>query len=189
MRAWWSAGKSGFATLPSINIKQLDDLYEEHKQLTAAIYGQSDAWRSLDAVVLKFSDDSRIKLLEIRERIDAITAGPLKALKDKLELIDAQSFDRLKLQFQSIGDEAKKAFIGMEESWFKAFLFGEQRAQEGIKNVADNFDLLMDQIKAMEKSHDMAGIGRLLDEQIAKLKRIKRMKVEGTQPPSDHCRE
>jgi hypothetical protein len=153
-------------------IKQLDDLYEEHKQLTAAIYGQSDAWRSLDGVVLKFSDDSRIKLLEIRERIDAITGGPLKVFKDKLELIDAQSFDRLKLQFQSIADEAKKAFIGMEESWFKAFLFGEQGAQEGIKNVADNFDLLMDQIKAMEKSHDMAGIGRLLDEQITKTKEI-----------------
>lgn len=158
----------GFATAAVEKIKQLDELYEEHKQLIAAIYGQSEAWRSLDAVVLKFSDDSRIKLLEIRERIDAITVGPLKALKDKLELIDAQSFDRLKLQFQSIAHEAKKAFVGMEEGWFKAFLFGERGAQEGIQNVAQTFDLVMDQIKAMEKRHDMAGIGRLLDEQITK---------------------
>lgn len=166
------SGVVGFATAAVEKIKQLDDLYEEHKQLIAAIYGQSEAWRSLDAVVLKFSDDSRIKLLEIRERIDAITVGPLKALKDKLELIDAQSFDRLKLQFQSIADEAKKAFVGMEESSFKAFLFGERHAQEAIKNIADGFDLLMDQIKAKEKSHDIAGIGRLLDEQITKTKEI-----------------
>lgn len=149
-------------------ITEMYQLNEEHKQITAAIYGESAAWRALRLDATNFADDTRIRLLEIRERIDAITAGPLTVLKDRLQRIDAVSFEQLKQQFKSIADEANKGFAGMQESRLMALVLGDSDVQESIKAVADNFQLIMDRINSAEKHHDVAAIGRVLDEEILK---------------------
>lgn len=149
-------------------IKNISDLIEQHKQVEKAIAGQTPAWEALQQSQEKFSETTKIKLLEIRERIDAITQGPLTVFKDKLALIDAQAFDQLKQQFKSLSDEATKAFAAMEEGRFQQIIFGTLGAQAGIKEVGDRFRLTMADIKAAEKSGNMDAIGAIIDRQIKK---------------------
>src|SRR5207245_144405 len=92
--------------------------------------------------------------------------------KTRLEIIDAQSLDQIKSQFDTLAKEATKAFTAMEEGWFKAFLLGDKASQEGIRNVHDNFSVILKDIKEMEKAGNTAGIGKLLDDQIAKTKEL-----------------
>lgn len=56
----------------------------------------------------------------------------------------------------------------MEEGKPKPLLFGDGAAHQGIKNVADNFDLLMANIEKAEKAKNVGATGRLIEEQIRK---------------------
>ncbi len=150
--------------------KAIDQLVEKHKAMTDALYGQGAVWDGIRDTASKFADQTKIKLLELQIKIDDFTKGPLSSLGAKLALIDAQTMDQLKGEFDSLEKVAKKAFADMEESGFKAFLFHEGGAQKGIKNVADNFDQITASLKSMEKAGDMPAIGQFLDQQIQKTK-------------------
>ncbi|HEY1525617.1 MAG TPA: hypothetical protein VGH51_05200 [Candidatus Angelobacter sp.] len=147
---------------------KLSELIEQHRQMVQAIEGQGPAWEALKQSTENFSDNTKIKLLEVRERIDSITQGPLAVFKDKLALIDAQTLDQLKKQFKSLSDEATKAFAAMEEGWFKQVIFGTSGAQKGIKEVGDRFRLTMDDIKAAQQSGNLDAIAGIIDKQIKK---------------------
>lgn len=177
VRGVLAAAFSGIVAIAFIGIigsviDKIGDLIEEHRKMSAAIQGNGEAWTALDDDVDNFADHTKLKLTEVQERIDTINKDYLAAFKDKLEIIDAQSFEKLKQEFKSLGDEAAKAFLAMEEGQFKAFLLHESASQAGIKNVADSFDLLMTQIKKAEKDKDLEGISRLIDGQIAKTEEL-----------------
>jgi lambda family phage tail tape measure protein len=167
--------QQGFAlalpALAAVEIgKAFGELIDKHHALTAALAGQGEQWESITMTALRFADQTKIKLLELQVHIDDITKGPLSTFKEKLALIDAQTLDQLRGEFDTLEKEAKKAFAGMEESAFQAFIFGESGAQKGIKNVGENLELITKHLKDMEKAGNMSGISAYLDTQIAKTK-------------------
>jgi hypothetical protein len=147
---------------------KLKELMDEHDKLTAAIYGSGGAWKAVESTASTFSANTQIKLLEIQQRVDELNKNQSAALKDKLQIISLQNFDKLKEELSFLGDAGKKAFQSMEEGSTKAFLFGDGAAQKNIKRIADDYELLVEQIEGAAKAKNLKGIGSLLDEQITK---------------------
>jgi lambda family phage tail tape measure protein len=93
------------------------------------------------------------EFLSLQIQLDKLANDNAKALRDQLQLIDAQSLSNLQKQFEQLSTESDKAFDAMRQSWFKTLLtFGNNSTVTSVEGgIGEFFTALWDKVTPSNK--------------------------------------
>ena len=111
------------------------------------------------------------EVLKLQGEFDKLSGHTMKALKEEIQALDMETLDKITKQFEDMDKAAKKALDDLKVSGFADF-FGMGN-NEQVKNAKDDLDAIIKKVHELQAAGDNAGIGKLLDEQIGRLKSYK----------------
>ena len=112
----------------------------------AAKSGQ--AWAGVTDEIQKWGENSKKQLLEVQIATDRLIGDKLAELRDTIKLIDLQTLDHLKSEFDGVGKKADEALTKMRSNSVLTFL----GMGNGVEDVQRMFSAAMDKInKDIEK--------------------------------------
>jgi hypothetical protein len=138
-------------------VEKIQD-YRDHLAESADAWDQTnqkgtEALRALDA-----------SILALDARLEELAGDHLGALQAQLRLIDNQTLTQIQSEFAKTATAADDAFKKMQVGWTASMLgFGND---SGVKNVAKEFDALVQKVQALANAGNSAGIGDVIDKQI-----------------------
>jgi hypothetical protein len=126
------------------------------------------AWEDLGDTGKSAIRKQKEELIGLEKQLDELQGKHLSALKKQLQLIDLQTFDKLREEFDNLGKKADEAFTKMQVGSFLSF-FGLGNDQ-AVKNAQDDIDKIVKKVHELQDTNDTKGIADAIDKQLADLK-------------------
>ena len=142
-------------------IYQWVEAAKKAKEATAA------AWQGLDDSANSALHKMEEELISSQAEVDELNGNHLKALQERLHLIDEQSMDKLSDGFEKIAASADKVLGTLKAGWLDQL----QGKGEGVEEVKNHFDSLQQTLSDLKNSGDVEGFGKALSAGIAETMR------------------
>ena len=133
-------------------IYQWVEAAKKAKEATAA------AWQGLDDAANSALHKMDEELISSQSEVDELNGNHLKALQERLHLIDEQSMDKLSDGFEKIAASADKVLSTLKAGWLDQI----QGKGEGVEEVKNHFDSLQQTLSDLKNSGDVEGFGKAL---------------------------
>jgi hypothetical protein len=126
------------------------------------------AWADLGDTGKAAIHKQKEELLSLEKQLDELQGKHLSALKKQLQLIDLQTLDNIRAEFDQLGKKATDILTQLKVNAVEAFFgFGNNQA---LDLVRENIEGIVREVHKLQAKGDNEGIGKLLDKNIADIK-------------------